>query len=209
MKKILQIIFLLTLISSCTTSEKVTKTPLTRVIIEENEADKTLSLTFQFIAAIGSLATVGSFIFLFRRDKDKQSQIDKLTNLVSALKDLKDIENKKLNLSIRPDIKLNGSGYNGTDGELTIDIENIGHKATLIKFDLKSDDLILHNEHLPFVMENNTTRKIFARTNGVKHIKDCEYEIQIHHLDRLGNLHISIIQGIGIRNTLKETKYNC
>ena len=80
MKKILQIIFLLTLISSCTTSEKVTKTPLTRVIIEENEADKTLSLTFQFIAAIGSLATVGSFIFLFRRDKDKQSQINKLTN---------------------------------------------------------------------------------------------------------------------------------
>lgn len=35
--------------------------------MEENEEDKNRSLTFQFIAAIGSLATVGSFFYLFRR----------------------------------------------------------------------------------------------------------------------------------------------
>lgn len=41
------------------------------------------TLIFQIIGAIGSLATFGAFIALFRRDKDKQVQIDKLTNRYS------------------------------------------------------------------------------------------------------------------------------
>ena len=32
----------------------------------------TLNIIFQIIGAIGSLATFGAFVFLFRRDKDKQ-----------------------------------------------------------------------------------------------------------------------------------------
>ena len=42
----------------------------------------TVNMIFQIIGAIGSLATFGAFVFLFRRDKDKQTQI------LSQLKDL-------------------------------------------------------------------------------------------------------------------------
>ncbi|UOX32684.1 hypothetical protein LXD69_11595 [Flavobacterium sediminilitoris] len=155
------------------------------------------------------MATFGAFIFLFITDKDKQNQIDKLTNLVSALKDLKDIENKKLNLTVRPDVKITSTMSQGADGELQIGIENIGERTTLTKFELISEDLILHNEHLPFIMEKGTERKIFSRTIGEKHILDCEYEIHIHHQDKIDNSHISIIKGKGINNKLAETKYNC
>ncbi len=209
MKKLLIYILFIYLTISCSTSDKVNDNKIVRVKIEENETEKNLNLAFQLIAAFGSLATFGSFIYLFRRDKDKQSQIDKLAKVVTNLKDLKEIENQKLNLSVRPDIKVKGCGYNGTDGELYIDIINIGEKAKLIEFELKSEDLILHNEHLPFVMEKNTTRKIFARTKGEKHIKDCEYQILIHYTDKIENKHISIIKGIAERGKLIETKYNC
>lgn len=40
---------------------------------------------FQIIAALGSIGTIGGFIFLFRRDKNKQSQIDKLTGIATIL----------------------------------------------------------------------------------------------------------------------------
>lgn len=42
-------------------------------------------LLFEIIAAVGSLATFGAFVFLFRRDKDKQAQIDELTGIAAIL----------------------------------------------------------------------------------------------------------------------------
>lgn len=208
-KKLLKIAFLSFVLSSCTTSKNISKPDITKVIIEESENQKNMNITFQIISAIGNLATFGAFMFLFIRDKDKQNQIDKLTNLVSALKDLKDIENKKLNLSVRPDIKLTNSMSQGADGELEIGIENIGQKTTLTRFELVSNDLILHDEHLPFVMEKDTSRRIFLRTSGEKHILECEYEIHIYHKDKIDNFHISIIKGKGVNNKLAVTKYNC
>ncbi|MCP1994629.1 hypothetical protein [Flavobacterium sp. HSC-61S13] len=175
--------------------------------VNKNEYNN-LGLFFEIITAVGSIATFGSFIFLFRRDKDKQAQIDELTNIVSTLTSLKDIENQKLNLSIRPDINLNGSGYQGTDGEWHLGIENTGEKTTLTKLELISDGLILHNEHIPFVMEKKSTRKIFARTNTTKHVKDCKFELKIYHTDKIGNLHIVIFKGIGSTVRERET-INC
>lgn len=209
MKKLLKIAFLSFVLSSCTSGKNISKSDVTKVSIEESESEENLNITFQIISAIGNLATFGAFIFLFIRDKDKQNQINKLTNLVSALKDLKDIENKKLNLSVRPDVKITSTMSQGTDGELQIEIENIGERTTLTKFELISEDLILHNEHLPFVMEKGTERRIFLRIIGKKHILACEYEIYIHHKDKIDNCHISIVKGKGINNKLTETKYNC
>ena len=39
---------------------------------------ETLELIFKIITAIGSIATFGAFLYLFRRDNDKQTQIDKI-----------------------------------------------------------------------------------------------------------------------------------
>jgi hypothetical protein len=207
MRNIIFIIAILFLVG-CSTEKQDSVDIITKVKIEEDSNEKNLNLIFQVITAVGSLATFGSFVYLFRRDKDKQAQIDKLTNIVTTLTSLKDIENQKLNLSVRPDIKYNGCGYQGQDGEWHLDITNVGEKTTLTKLELISDGLILHNEYIPFVMEKDSTRKIFARTNTEKHVKDCEYELKIYHTDKIGNLHVAIFKGKGERAKLVETK-NC
>jgi hypothetical protein len=47
--------------------------------------NETIDSTFQIIHALGSLATFGAFLLLFRKDKNKQSQINKLINISSSL----------------------------------------------------------------------------------------------------------------------------
>jgi hypothetical protein len=47
--------------------------------------EKSISLLFNILNALGSLATFLAFIFLFKKDKDKQAQIDRLTNIANVL----------------------------------------------------------------------------------------------------------------------------
>lgn len=161
-------------------------------------------LIFTIVNALGSLATFFTFLLLFRKDKNKQSQIDQLTHVANELAQMKVIENQKLNLSVKPELRLDGSRYNGTDGEMDIKIENIGERAKLIKFDLSSEDIILHNEHLPHILQNGDSRRIFARAIRDTHIKDCKYKIEIHYFDKIGNLYISTIDGVGLKNSLSD-----
>lgn len=200
----------------------------------------TLNLIFQIFGAIGSLATFGAFIFLFRRDKDKQAQIDKLTGIAtileaqnetmkqqndliaqqveifrntsilkgqddSALAQLREIEEKKLKLSVKPNLWLNGAGYKGYEGELTIDLNNKGEEAKLLELNLKSDDIVLHSLSLPYDLEKGQMRYIFGRQKGNKHIQYCEYEIDVIYKDRLDNKYLTKIKGTGANAKIVET----
>lgn len=203
--------------------------------------NNTISLIFQIIGAIGSLATFGAFIFLFRRDKDKQSQIDKLTGIATileaqndtmkmqndliaqqvdifrntsilkgndeqALTHLRQIEEKKLKLSVRPNLWLNGAGYNGYDGELKIDLNNKGEDAKLLEFKLTSDDIELHSLSLPYELEKGQRRYIFGRPKIDKHIQYCEYEIEVIYQDKLENNYSIRIKGTGANVKIIEAK---
>lgn len=180
---------------------------------------------FGIFSALGSLATFFAFLFLFRRDKDKQAHIILLesqnetmrnhndlvaqqveifrnTSLLSgdnnaAFEQLRDIEEQKLKLSVRPNLWLNGAGYSGFNGELKIDLNNKGEDARLIAFNLTSNDIILHDEHLPDDLDKGKRRYIFGRASTEKHIKDCEYEIDVVYLDKLKNQYTAKIKGIG------------
>lgn len=198
-------------------------------------------MTFQIISAIGSLATFGAFIFLFRRDKDKQEQIDKLTGIASvieaqnetmkmsndlmtqqvdifrntsilknydesALKDLKEIEEKKLKLSVKPNLWLNGAGYKGHAGELKIDLNNKGEDAQLLEFRLTSDDIILHSQSLPYDLGKGQRRYIFGKQKGEKNIKNCEYIIDVIYADKLGNKYSTTIKGKGEYVSIIDSK---
>lgn len=44
-----------------------------------------LNVVFQFIQALGALGTLGAFLFLFKKDTDKQKQIDKLALLADKM----------------------------------------------------------------------------------------------------------------------------
>lgn len=200
---------------------------------------KVIGLIVDIITSIGSLSTFGAFIFLFRRDKDKQAQIDKLTGIARVLEAQNDtmklqndliaqqvnifrntsilkgsdneaidaltkIEEQRLRLSVMPSLWLNGAGYNGSSGELYIDLNNKGENARLIEFKLLSGDLTLHNSSLPYNLERGQDRKIFGKYNGTEPIQYCKFEIEIIYTDKLKNKYSSKVQGIGSNVKLDE-----
>lgn len=201
----------------------------------------TLNMIFQIIAAIGSLATFGAFVFLFRRDKDKQAQIDRLTGIATileaqnetmqkqndlisqqvdifrntsllknndqdALKHLREIEEKKLKLSVQPNLWTNGGGYNGSTGEFHIDLNNKGETAIIQEFINNTDDVVINNNSLPYELEKGNSRKIFGRQKGDKHIQYCDIDIDVIYTDRLKNKFSSKIKGTGITIKIVDTK---
>ncbi|MFC4210970.1 hypothetical protein ACFOWA_07245 [Pedobacter lithocola] len=201
-------------------------------------SDHLLSILFQIIGALGALATIGAFIAVFRRDKDKQAQIEKLANIATILKAQNEsikkqnelvqqeidifkesvnlkagdqqaiiaIEEKKLKLSVQPNLWLNGAGYKGYDGELSIDLNNKGEDAKLLEFNLTSDDIVLHSLSLPWDLDKGERRNIYGRRVGEKHIKDAQYEIDVVYEDRLHNKYMMKIKGTGNSVKIVDTK---
>jgi hypothetical protein len=201
----------------------------------------TVNIIFQIIASIGSLATFGAFIFLFRRDKDKQAQIDKLAGIATvldaqnetmkkqndlisqqvdifrntsllkgndqeALSQLREIEERKLKLSVQPILWTNGGGYNGSTGEFQLDLNNKGETAILQEFVNNSDDVVVNNLSTPYELDKGQNRKIFGRQKGDKHIQYCTIDIDVIYLDRLKNRYAAKIQGTGINIKVVDTK---
>lgn len=124
----------------------------------------------------------------------------------SAIMQLKEIEEKKLILSVMPNLWLNGGGYNGSTGEMNIDLNNKGEDAKLLEFKLNSNDIILHSFSLPFDLEKGKGRRISGRQKGDKHIQYCEYEIEVRYSDKLGNEYFTLIKGMGANVKIVETK---
>lgn len=167
---------------------------------------ETLNTTFQFINAIGSLGTVGTFVFLFRRDKDKQAQIDRLTDIATMLEAQNDTMKKQLRLSIEALLWTNGGGYNGSTEEFIIDLNNKGESAMIQNIVNNTTDVILTNTSFPYEIEKGANRKIFGRPSGEKHIKDCDIDIDVIYTDRLKNRFLSNIKGTGMHIKIVDTK---
>lgn len=198
-----------------------------------------MELLFGILNALGSLATFFAFILLFRKDKDKQKQIDKLTSIATildaqadamrkqndlmsqqvdifrntsilknqddqALKKLHEIEEKKLRLSVKPNLWMNGVGTQGHRGEIKFDLNNKGETAYLTDIILVSGDIDLHSLSIPYELEKGARRYIFGTSKGDKHITDCSYEIRIIYTDSLKNQYESKIKGIGLNGKLEN-----
>jgi len=114
-----------------------------------------------------------------------------------ALNDLKEIEIKKLNLSVKPNLWVNGASQDGFRGELKIDLNNKGETAYLKKFNLISEDIELHDEHLPWTLEKGDRRYIFAKSKGNKHVSGAVYSLEIEYDDKLENRFIATLSGKG------------
>jgi hypothetical protein len=178
------------------------------------------------------LAISGAFFMLFKKDKDKQEQISKLTSISSSLENqseflnkqndllaqqvdifrntsilkgqddgaiemLRVIEDKKLRLSVKPNIWTNGGIEKGYQKELMIDISNKGENAKLLTYMLTSDDIELYNEYLPFDLDKGNSVYVFARPKTNKHVRDCEYELEVVYSDALGNKYNTKFKGKG------------
>ncbi len=88
-----------------------------------------LNTIFQIVNALGSLATLFAFLFLFRKDKTKQKQIEKLTDIASIL-EIQSTSLKKQNdlISEQVDIFRNTSLLKGQDTEALKRLQEIEEK---------------------------------------------------------------------------------
>lgn len=141
------------------------------------------------ITMIGYLATVGAFLYLFRRDNDKQKQIDSLSRLAF-------FEEEKLRLSLLPDLYKNGGMSSPGTREISFDLLNRGENARLISFSTTSEDIFLHSESLPYMLEKGGERLVFMRSKG-KNTNECEYIVTITYEDKSKNIYELKVTGRG------------
>jgi len=116
---------------------------------------------------------------------------------------LKEIEEKKLKLSIAPVLWLDGAGTRYT-GELQIYINNKGERAILDDFNLISGDIELHSKSVPYDLEKGQGRYIFGKSLGNIPIGECEYEIEVLYHDMLNNKFSMLLKGKGAHVKIKS-----
>ena len=159
-----------------------------------------LKLVFEILAALGSIGTFGAFVMLFIKDKQKQEQIDKLTDIVDKLTNItgaleiqNDVISKQIDLGIMPELWTNGVKFDANGLDFKIDLSNRGEIANLLEFKLISEDITLNNEHLPYDLENGKSRYIFCQSKGKKH-NECFYAIIVVYADKRGTKYQLVIQ---------------
>ncbi len=155
----------------------------------------------QLIAALGSLATFGAFIFLFIKDKNKQKQINALNEIVLHFKE-------KEKRQLKPDIQKISSGTHGAEGTLKIQLSNNAETAMIDKINYISDDINFRKvqKNFPFKLNKGKNLILTGITKGTKHIGACKYQISIYYSDIVGNSYISILTGIGEKLKISETE---
>lgn len=122
-----------------------------------------------------------------------------------AIKELGRIEDKRLRLSVMPNLSAN-IGYQGFSGEMQIYLNNNGEDAKVLEVKSNSDDITLNNFPTPINIDKGRQIQIRGRQAGNKHIKDCEIDIEITYSDKLGNKYVSTIRGTGARVKVAQTE---
>lgn len=119
---------------------------------------------------------------------------------------LEELEEKKIRLSVKPRLAMNGGSSRGYEGELQLDLLNKGERASLKTFRVIEGDVILHNEHLPYELEKDAGRKVFLRTKDGGNSNMVSYKVEIEYEDALEFKYISTIEGTGAKCKLIDTK---
>jgi hypothetical protein len=165
---------------------------------------KKIEFIFSILNASGSIGTFGAFVFLFLKDKFKESQIDKLSSIIIALKEQNEITKDQLRLTFLPILGLSGTQYRAETNELRIDINNKGEMARIFDIKLISGDITLHSLSIPYDLEKDSSRLIFAKVKGV--FSTCNYKIEVLYFDKMKNRYSVIIEGLGNNIKLIEEK---
>lgn len=156
---------------------------------------------FQIVALIASLCTIGAFILLFIKVKNKQKQINALNEMVIHF-------NEKEKRQLKPDIQKISSGTHGAEGTLKIQLLNKAETAIINKINYISDDMNFKqvNKKLPFQLKKEQYLILNGKTKGVKHIRECCYKIEIYFSDIVNTKYIQVLNGIGEKLEISENK---
>src|SRR6185312_12892458 len=133
----------------------------------------------------------------------------KLAEAKSSIKQkstLEELEEKKIRLSVKPRLVTNGGSSRGYDGELQLELLNKGERASLKNFRVIEGDVILNNQHLPYELEKDASRKIFLKTKDRANSNFANYKVEIEFEDALNFKYLCTIEGTGAKSKIIETK---
>lgn len=144
---------------------------------------------FQILAALGALGTFGAFLLLFKKDKEKQQQLNTLIKIAG-------IDEKRLKYQAAPKLWLNGASSNPTQRLISIDLNNKGKRARLLKFERLGGNFTFKDENLPWDIEQDDRRHIFITPNN-QHPHDTYYKLTVLYNDDIGTSYQMTIEGTG------------
>lgn len=144
---------------------------------------------FQVLVALGALGTFGAFILLFKKDKEKQEQLNTLIRIA-------EIDGKRLKYQAAPKLWLNGAGTRPTENLIQIDLNNKGKRARLLEFQQIQGNFTFTSEYLPYDLDEDTRRYIFLNPIG-QQTNSTYYKIAILYNDDIGTSYKMIIEGTG------------
>lgn len=144
---------------------------------------------FQILAALGAFGTFGAFLLLFKKDKEKQKQLNTLSQIAETA-------GKRLKYQASPKLWLNGASSNPTKQLISIDINNKGKRARLLKFEHVEGDFSFRDKSLPWDIEPGGKRNIYITPNN-GHPHDTHYKIAILYNDDIGTQYKMTIEGTG------------
>lgn len=156
----------------------------------------------QWAAIIGGLAAIiGVFIAfyqLFKKDEERQRQIDMLASQASELKKANDFNEKRLKLSVKPKIWLNGGQSNPTRRMLSIDVNNKGERAYFTTVEVLQGDVCLYQDFHGYELEKGAHFNLmFAPTSGEVLQHEITYKVRVIYHDEVFTEYELLIEAIG------------
>jgi len=160
------------------------------------------------IGGIAAFIAVGlSFYQLFKKDREKQAQINELANQTAELIKQTKLFDKRIRMAVRPGIWCNGSGRRGHEQEFNVQVDNRGEIAFLDKIEfMDGDDILLRNwNNTSIPIEKNGTVKITGNY-GSLNPDTMNFKFKICYHDREGYKYETIYEWKGGFAKILETK---
>lgn len=140
----------------------------------EKDAWDIIGIIAAIVAAF--TAIIGSYIAirqLIRKDQEKQNQLDELRSQTNQLIKQNELHEKRIRLTVQPDIWSNGHGIRPYENRITVDVNNRGNIAFV-------DEIVLSEGH--GVRVHNWNQTIPIEKDG-RIIVQCEYDDDIQKED--------------------------
>ncbi|MFB6340221.1 hypothetical protein ACE1ET_00785 [Saccharicrinis sp. FJH62] len=180
------------------------------VLHKMNNVMESWDFVFNVLGALGSAATFGAFIFLFRRDKDKQKQIDNLSIVADSLNEMNKAEQLKLKTVLRPEVKCIKVVPDVSTNEITVTIKAFNNEAKEVGLGFGFDDdyIQMKLEYTEVDLEVNEPVNYILKYCGEEPMKDYSFDIHLQYCDILGNPYYKkiLITGDKFKEMIKEER---
>lgn len=126
---------------------------------------------------IGIIAGIKALKNLFKKDAELQSQINELVKLNKLFE-------KRVRMTVKPHLWTNGSGHNGSDYTIYIQLDNRGEIGFYTGFETLEGDgsFMIHNWNQAIAIEKDKYIRLSGKT--VDHPNQTYFKIKVKYYDK-------------------------